>query len=316
MKNKKLTYTIAGVLLLILGLVIFITDRYWDGISAERVAKAIKDIKVDLSSDDYGLSDTSIGSNISTGYYTEEENLSVVLPVVTEDQILQGISVYKNAIEIPSVGIAVQVNEGVDRDALHGGAGHFEDTANIGESGNFAICGHASETYRCIFNSLDEIDMFDTIYAYDLNGNKHTYTVTNVNIIQPNDWSVVLEGQNSKDKLMTIITCCDNGQRRLVVRAQVLSDKEVESLIADRRSTNLKTASNYNKAIKVSSLYDYFTSNDNRVIKRYTINSAVTKDRDSTRKELYSPVLKDNVDLKEHKYPTNYSIDLGIGLNN
>lgn len=316
MKNKKLSYLIVGALLLAVGSSIFITEQYWNGITSERLSNALKGMSVELYTSDFKISDIDdgIGSNVSTGYYSDDAYKNTSIEALSDDQVIGGISVYKNAIEIPSVNIAVQVNEGTDTKALHGGAGHFKDTSNIGENGNFVICGHASETYRCIFNSLDDVDLYDKIYAYDGGGTEYIYTVTEMNIIQPNDWSVVRDGLNSEDKLMTIITCCDNGQRRLVVRAQVLTDEEVEALIANRRALNLKTASNYNNLEQVSLLYEYFTNPNGLIVKKYDISNAVVKERNTTRYELYNTVLGDNIELKEHKYPSNYSINVGFSV--
>ena len=304
MKSKKLSYLIVGALLVIMGVLILVTEHYWNGITSKRVSNILKGVNVELNASDFRTE-----SDTSTKYTN-----NVKIEALSDDQVIQGISVYKNAIEIPSVNIAVQVNEGLDTEALHAGAGHFEDTANIGEDGNFAICGHASETYRCIFNSLDKVNLYDKIYAYDLQGNKFVYTVTDMNIVQPNDWSVVYDGADSNEKLMTIITCCDNGQRRFVVKAQVLTDEEVEALIATRKSLNLKTASNYNKLEEVSSLYDYFVNNDCLSLKKYCVSNAVIKERDSIRCGLYSAILGDNVKLKEHKYPINYNINIGFSI--
>lgn len=318
MKNKNLPYLIVGGLLLLVGISIFITEQYWNGITNEVLKDTIKDISTSLNSSDFDINNITdgVGSNVSSGYYSEDDFKNVSINALSSDQIIGGISVYKNAIEIPSVNIATQVNEGTDTEALHSGAGHFKDTANIGESGNFVICGHASETYRCIFNSLANIGLYDKIYAYDRGGNEYIYTVTEMNIVQPNDWSVVRDGLGSDDKLMTIITCCDNGQRRLIVRAQVLTDEEVEMLIANRRSLNLKAASNYNNSENVSLLYDYFTNTDGLVIKKYNISNAITKQRSTTRYELYNAVLENNIELKEHKYPLDYNINVGFDLDN
>lgn len=314
MKNKKVSYFIIGLLLCIVGSAIFITEQYWNGVTSEKIDEALGDLSISLNSSDFKLDSFKGLSNVNTGYYTEENRNSVNLDVVTDDQILQGISVYKNAIEIPSVGIAVQVNEGTDVEALHSGAGHFEDTANIGEFGNFSICGHSSETYRCIFNRLDEVKLFDKVIAYDGSGKEFVYTVTDINIVQSNDWSVI-NNYNSNEKEMTIMTCCDNGQRRLVVKAKVLTNEEVDALLISRRGTNLDSASNYNSLEDISLLFEYFSSSDKVIYKRYKCIGSDARDRYSIRYGLYNSVLLNNVVLKEHNYPIDYSVDIGFNIN-
>ena len=99
-------------------------------------------------------------------------------------------------LDIPSVDIYVPVVEGIDGDNLHIAAGHFENTGAVG-SGNFCIAGHNS-----------------TIYAEIFNHTTYTYTESKIDIVEPEDTWIL---QDYGDDRITIVTCTDDGERRMVV---------------------------------------------------------------------------------------------------
>ena len=118
-------------------------------------------------------------------------------------------------LDIPSVDIYVPVVEGIDGDNLHIAAGHFENTGAVG-SGNFCIAGHNSTIYAEIFNTLSEVEVEDKIYLInnDANHTTYTYTVSKIDIVEPEDTWIL---QDYGDDRITIVTCTDDGERRMVV---------------------------------------------------------------------------------------------------
>ena len=118
-------------------------------------------------------------------------------------------------LDIPSADIYVPVVEGTDGDNLHIAAGHFENTGAVG-SGNFCIAGHNSTIYAEIFNTLSEVEVGDKIYLInnDANHTTYTYTVSKIDIVEPEDTWIL---QDYGDDRITIVTCTDDGERRMVV---------------------------------------------------------------------------------------------------
>ena len=118
-------------------------------------------------------------------------------------------------LDIPSADIYVPVVEGTDGDNLHIAAGHFENTGAVG-SGNFCIAGHNSTIYAEIFNTLSEVEVGDKIYLInnDANHTTYTYTVSKIDIVAPEDPWIL---QDYGDDRITIVTCTDDGERRMVV---------------------------------------------------------------------------------------------------
>ena len=72
-------------------------------------------------------------------------------------------------IEIPSIGVSKAVVEGVDRETLRLGPGHYPGTALPGRSGNTAIAGHRT-TYGAPFGDLDRLQPGDTISVETADG--------------------------------------------------------------------------------------------------------------------------------------------------
>ena len=309
MRNKGLI--IFGSVLAGFGVCIIILSRYFDLKSASAVLQATKDATVNFVTtitSDRKSNITSTGDN-NLGY-------SVAIDALSDDQVLTSVTDYKNVIEIPSLNIAAVINEGTDYEALHAGVGHFTGTANVGGIGNFAICGHASSTYKCIFNNLSEISVFDTIDAYDADGNKFTYTVTEVNVIQPYDWSRVQETGSNDEQLLTIITCYDNGQRRLVVRGKIIDEDKVAEMKQTLIDMNMETALKYSNNIRVSNLYNYFTRPNTLPVKQYNLDKlgVLNINSKSVRASYLSPVLLGNADVKKHRYAYGFSLDFGFDI--
>lgn len=111
---------------------------------------------------------------------------------------------------------------------LENGVAHYPLTAKPGETGNFVITGHSSYypwaqgDYKNVFALLeknirkgDEIDVF-------YNGKNHTYKVTNLKTVKPQDIDVL--SQETNKKKMTIITCTPVGTaiNRFVVEAELI----------------------------------------------------------------------------------------------
>lgn len=128
-------------------------------------------------------------------------------------------------VEIPEIGIKAPILEGTDKNTLSKAVGHFKNTGNIG-NGNYCIAGHSSVIYNEYFNNLKNIETGMQIILYDKHKNKFYYAVENIIIVNPNETWIL---RDFGDNRITIITCTDDGNQRLVVTGKLLTEKIIEN---------------------------------------------------------------------------------------
>ncbi|WP_309237579.1 class E sortase [Actinomadura sp. BRA 177] len=102
------------------------------------------------------------------------------------------------------------VIEGVDRDDLRKGPGHYPGTALPGQIGNFVVSGHRT-TYSAPFNRLGELDRGDKILI-DTRDEQYVYKVTDRKIVKPSATEVTAPvpfhpKRRPTERLITLTTC-------------------------------------------------------------------------------------------------------------
>jgi sortase A len=174
-----------------------------------------------------------------TGLYTKEQQHDLAkgldrtwaqTPVTTKPDPLhplpyevgEGIA----RIWFPTLGKGVHyvVVEGVGRDDLKKGPGHYPTSARIGAIGNVVISGHRT-TYLAPFNRVDELHAGDPIVLETQDG-WYTYTVQSETVVQPTAIEVTYPvpghlGQKPTQRLLTLTTCNPkySARTRLIVHA-------------------------------------------------------------------------------------------------
>lgn len=116
-------------------------------------------------------------------------------------------------LRLDRLGIKVSVAEGVEKDVLKLSAGHFPESELPGQ-GNFAIAGHSSRVYTCLFNKLHDAVKGDLIVV-TTRSEKHEYLVTELFIAKPEDLALI---EPTNESVITIVTCTNNGAERLIIR--------------------------------------------------------------------------------------------------
>lgn len=109
--------------------------------------------------------------------------------------------------------IKVAVTEGTTKDKLRVSAGHFE-TSDLPGEGNFAIAGHSSLIYTCLFNAMRNAVVGDTIKVTTKTG-EHNYLVSDITVVEPTDVEVI---KHVNESVITIVTCTNGGKQRLIIR--------------------------------------------------------------------------------------------------
>ncbi|MCU1622351.1 MAG: sortase family protein [Frankiales bacterium] len=116
------------------------------------------------------------------------------------------------------------VVQGVGREDLKKGPGHYPTSARIGAVGNVVISGHRT-TYLAPFNRVDELRPGDAI-VLETQTFWYTYTVTAETIVKPTAVEVTYPvpghlGERPTKRLLTLTTCNPkySAQNRLIVHA-------------------------------------------------------------------------------------------------
>ena len=115
-------------------------------------------------------------------------------------------------IRIPRFGAdyARPVIEGVGRPVLALGVGHYEDSADPGAIGNFAVAGHRT-TYGRPFHDIDELRDGDRVIV-ETEPTVYVYEVTGHEIVRPWQTEVIAPvpdepGATPRDAMITMTSC-------------------------------------------------------------------------------------------------------------
>lgn len=139
-------------------------------------------------------------------------------PTIVESIAEDGTRYYSEAIlKIEKLGIEYPVLSDwsdellkISLNKLHG--------PNPNEIGNYVIIGHNYKSGK-MFGKLKQIDIGDTLTLEDLSGKSVTYEVYDKYIVDPLDVSCTTQHTEGKREV-TLITCQNAGEQRLIVRAR------------------------------------------------------------------------------------------------
>jgi sortase A len=123
----------------------------------------------------------------------EEQHRASSSPIAAKEGDVLG------RIEIPRLGLAVEVLEGTSSGTLRVGVGHIEGTALPGEPGNIGIAGHRDTFFR----GLKDIRTGDEIQLQTATGLSQ-YKVDWIQIIAPSDTAIL---SPSTESAITLVTC-------------------------------------------------------------------------------------------------------------
>lgn len=205
MTYKILTYI--GTILIIVSSVLLIGDRVYNSHLTYSYEKAVED------SIAYVESDSGV-ENI------EAVSMSGAVPMSVHDNLMLS---YSNVLYIPSVDIKAKIFDGITKFNLSKGVARDLNTVKIGDYGNCVVAGHSSAKYDCIFNQLKDLSIGDTITAYAEDGVSYTYTVKYKYTVKPTEIGI-LRTTDESIKQLTLYTCTDGGENRLVLVGECLSN--------------------------------------------------------------------------------------------
>ncbi len=122
---------------------------------------------------------------------------------------------------IPRIGVDQIVVEGVGRNDLKKGPGHYPQTPLPGQPGNAAIAGHRT-TYGQPFHRVDELAPGDEIIVTTLQGT-FRYEVSGTEIVLPSAVEVI---DDQGDDRLTLTSCHPkySARQRIIVSALLVDD--------------------------------------------------------------------------------------------
>jgi sortase A len=224
-------FVTAGILILL-----FVAYQLWGtGLYTDREQNRLRDeFSSELQSSD----------RPSTTTTTSATGTPETTPSRTALAVPQGDAVAQ--LRIPDIGVDSIVVNGVSRDDLRKGPGHYPDTPLPGQEGNSAIAGHRT-TYGAPFGDLDLLAPGDAIIVRTLQGT-FVYRVTEQLIVDPNDLSVLdpvredpADPTGPYAATLTLTTCNPkySAAQRLVIKARIKKGQDVFPAPAIPTSTGL-----------------------------------------------------------------------------
>ncbi len=136
-------------------------------------------------------------------------------------------AVVLGTIEIPRLGLAVPLNQGISLNSIDRGPSHWPGTALPGDPGNVVIAGHRA-TKTAPFRHIDQLQPGDTV-VFTVGDERSTYRVTGHEVVTPDAMRIV---EQTPQPTATLFACHPPGSAkyRYVVRL-ALDD------VVDRRPT-------------------------------------------------------------------------------
>ncbi len=123
-------------------------------------------------------------------------------------------------IQIEAIDLIYAIVEGTETEDIGVAIGHISDTAGLGELGNCALAGHRGGYSGPYFKNVDQLKKGDSVVITKAGGQKFEYRVTESFIVEPTElW--VIEDTGDEKAVLTLVTCEDSGDTRLIVRCEM-----------------------------------------------------------------------------------------------
>lgn len=312
MIRKNTLISILGAGLILCGVGIIGAYSYFSYDTEKRIKESIANSVITVKQGTAVIEDSPSTSSSLIDFKSNKR-----IEVLNKDQEIKGVKTYCNVIDIPRLGIKSYINEGVTKKALAYGVGHHTETALPGTKGNCVIAGHSSSTFKCVFNRLKEIQLLDSFFIYDADGNKHKYYVTDKYVCDPSDTSILYNDSSATTSSTILYTCTNGGRNRLVVVGLELTDEQYAEYKKEFKDIVLRDLLKLNDSFTVEPICTEITSRGQPREKHYSFNyeySSLSSDK-TIKDNLLSCMVGDNAFNKEHKFDRNYSIGYGIRLN-
>lgn len=126
-------------------------------------------------------------------------------------------------ISIDKLNVRFPIAEGTNRDNIRASIGHLtrSDWVSV-TNGNCVLAGHRGGIYGEFFQYIDKLKEGDEIRVTSLDGTEYVYEAYEQKVINATNWTETLKKMDGQTTL-TLLSCNDNGVRRLLVRCRLIS---------------------------------------------------------------------------------------------
>lgn len=226
MKLKKLKFIIE--IILIFSVTVLIGMIIWDYLDMKKSSKYAgsmiseidKIIEENINNNTDSLIIASDGNNEKNGEQSsqiDDDRRTTVVQTQSNSVSISGVKVY-GKIKIDKIGIEYPIIEYSDANALWKSICKIT-SVNIDGTSNLCLAGHNMRNLT-MFGNLRRITNGDKIEITDLKGKKYIYNVYDKFFIDPNEVSIM---NPTSDAIVTLITCNDTSDKRLIVRGKLIS---------------------------------------------------------------------------------------------
>lgn len=207
--KKTWIIRIVAIILLIVGLGMIFNSQIRDIMVRQNQITALKKLNketVKKNQKKEGMFDFSKVEEIDFGQVTKSRVKN------TADAI--------GAIAVPSVNMYLPIMKGLSNDAMSTGGGTMRPDQVMGK-GNYPLAGHYMTAKGVLFSPLENTKIGEKIYLTNLD-KIYVYRIYMKKIVDPTAvWLV----DNTKQNIVTLITCADGGVNRWAIRGKLITEK-------------------------------------------------------------------------------------------
>lgn len=194
------------ICLLIIGLLLIFINPIQNAVIAH--------LSQQLNTTDYSAEDIEMNNQTTADFAFEDVQSLSIAEVLKAQTQLDNLPVI-GSIAVPTVELSLPIIKGVGNASLAVGAGTMKANQTLGQ-GNYALAGHYFENKDILFSPLYNATIGDAIYVTDLT-TIYEYKLTTKKVIAATDVYVIDDIPNQT--ILTLITCADNGTKRLAIHA-------------------------------------------------------------------------------------------------
>lgn len=207
---------LTGIIIISIALYQKISTTYYQNKLVEEYDRYISNL--DFSEDIEPALQPAEESAVKNGEYEELSEVPKEPEENPVDIYLEGKAI-SGIIEIPKLVVRAVILEGTDDRALKYTVGHYPETVNPGEKGNFVLLGHRNYVYGHYFRRIDELEPGDEVIIKK-ESDIYTYLVTESFVVSPEEVWVL---DNTVETMLTMITCTPiiTYTDRLIVRGVI-----------------------------------------------------------------------------------------------
>lgn len=125
------------------------------------------------------------------------------------------------ALAVPSVNMYLPIMKGLSDDAMSTGGGTMRADQVMGK-GNYPLAGHYMTAKGVLFSPLEQVKVGEKVYLTNLK-KVYVYKIYMKKKVNP---SAVWLVNNTKQSIVTLITCADGGVNRWAVRGNLIETKD------------------------------------------------------------------------------------------